>query len=122
VARRSLLAGLGIDAERNAPLPDGVAERTCMPHETDGLPDDAGVCWPAVLFSARESIFKSWYPIARRWLDFHDVAVTVDLQHRAFSAQPLRRDLGSDARTLACLHGRFAWSAAHVFTAAWIRA
>jgi enterobactin synthetase component D / holo-[acyl-carrier protein] synthase len=122
VAPRPQLDALGIDAERNRPLPDGVAERTCLPSELAGLSAEPGVSWPAVLFSARESIFKAWYPIARRWLDYHDVLVTVDLARREFTAKPLRLDLGRDACTLARLQGRFAWSAAHVFTAAWLHA
>jgi 4'-phosphopantetheinyl transferase EntD len=31
------------------------------------------------VFSAKESIYKAWFPLARRWLGFEDALVTLDL-------------------------------------------
>jgi hypothetical protein len=30
--------------------------------------DHPWVCWDRLLFSAKESVYKAWYPLARRWL------------------------------------------------------
>jgi 4'-phosphopantetheinyl transferase EntD len=34
-----------------------------------------GVCWDRLLFSAKESCYKAWFPLARTWLGFADVTV-----------------------------------------------
>jgi 4'-phosphopantetheinyl transferase EntD len=36
------------------------------------------VYWDRVLFSAKEAVYKAWYPVTRDWLDFADVAVRFD--------------------------------------------
>jgi 4'-phosphopantetheinyl transferase EntD len=76
VARRSDFASLGIDAEPDEVLAVDVAAQVALPVERDALrrlPDD--VCWARVVFSAKESIYKAWYPLARRWLGFEDALV-----------------------------------------------
>ncbi|MFD8597309.1 4'-phosphopantetheinyl transferase [Kitasatospora sp. NPDC059646] len=84
VARRADgTAGLGVDAEPHAPLADGVLEMVADPAERDHLaalallrPD---VCWGRVLFSVKEAIFKAWYPLARRELDFLEARVRLSV-------------------------------------------
>jgi 4'-phosphopantetheinyl transferase EntD len=34
--------------------------------------------WDRLLFSIKESIYKAWFPLARRWLDFQEASVTID--------------------------------------------
>jgi 4'-phosphopantetheinyl transferase EntD len=77
LAHRADVLSLGIDAEPNGPLPDGVEQLVTLPAERDQLrrlaathPD--GVCWDRLLFSAKEAVYKAWYPLARRWLGFED--------------------------------------------------
>jgi enterobactin synthetase component D / holo-[acyl-carrier protein] synthase len=72
------LGAIGIDAEPNDPLPAGVEELVV----TDGfeLPAvgrsaSSPVNWPTVLFSAKESVYKAWYPVFGTWLDFREVRV-----------------------------------------------
>jgi 4'-phosphopantetheinyl transferase EntD len=43
--------------------------------------------WDRLLFSAKESVYKAWYPLAGRWLGFDDAIVTVDLPNRSFQAR-----------------------------------
>lgn len=78
VARSSELASIGIDAEPDAPLPDGVLAQIAFAGDRFGLESlsDAPVAADRLLFSAKESIYKAWYPLAGRWLGFEDVAVT----------------------------------------------
>ena len=80
VARDSDVAAVGIDAEPHGPLPRGVLERIAIAPERDWLrgAGDAGVCFDRVLFSAKESVYKAWFPLARRWLGFHDAHVEID--------------------------------------------
>ncbi|MFC7814554.1 MULTISPECIES: 4'-phosphopantetheinyl transferase family protein [unclassified Streptomyces] len=78
------LASLGIDAEPDGPLPDGVLPAVSLPTEADRLRllarDHPGVHWDRLLFSAKESVYKTWFPLTGRWLDFTeaDIEITVD--------------------------------------------
>jgi 4'-phosphopantetheinyl transferase EntD len=83
---------IGIDAEPDRPLPDGVlglialdAERVML-RELDG---HAGAHWDRLLFSAKEAVYKAWFPLAQRWLDFREARVTIDPYGGTFSASLL---------------------------------
>ncbi|THV29144.1 4'-phosphopantetheinyl transferase family protein [Glycomyces paridis] len=76
------LAALGIDAEPHAPLPEGVLGAVTLAPERRMLAalaeTDGGVHWDRVLFSAKESVFKAWFPATRRWLGFEDAEVVLE--------------------------------------------
>jgi phosphopantetheine--protein transferase-like protein len=80
-ARRDAFAGLGLDVERAAPLSEAVAARVCTPRERERLSELAprpDADWARIVFSAKESVYKCWYPLARARLRFHDVEVVLD--------------------------------------------
>ncbi|MFZ3572563.1 4'-phosphopantetheinyl transferase family protein [Streptomyces sp. BH097] len=77
VAHSSELAALGIDAEPHAPLTEGVLESITGPAERASLPSGEGVAWDRVLFSAKESVYKAWFPATGRWLGFRDVEIAL---------------------------------------------
>ena len=53
--------------------------RVALAEERDALGRlRAGVHADRLLFSAKESVFKAWYPLARRWLGFTDAVVDLD--------------------------------------------
>jgi len=70
---------IGIDAEPHERLPSGTLAMVALPEELSDLRlltrDYAGVHWDRILFSAKESVYKAWFPIARRWLGFSDALV-----------------------------------------------
>jgi 4'-phosphopantetheinyl transferase EntD len=72
---------IGIDAEPNEPLPPGVLDSIARPEELSWVAHrqrtQPAVCWDRLLFSAKESVYKAWYPLARRWLDFEEATVAV---------------------------------------------
>jgi len=76
VAHRTGLAGLGLDAEPNTPLPDGVLKSIARPEEQDRLVGAPGISWGKVLFSAKEAVYKAWFPLTGRWLGFEDASLT----------------------------------------------
>jgi 4'-phosphopantetheinyl transferase EntD len=84
---------LGIDAEPNAPLPPGVWTDIARPEERSAVSGlaaaDPGICWERLLFSAKESVYKAWFPLTQRWLGFEDASVTFDPSGRAFHARLL---------------------------------
>lgn len=92
LARADEFHTLGIDAEPNAPLPAGVLEAVALPAESAriaALGAGEGIHWDRLLFSAKESVFKAWYPVSGVKLDFSDADIEF---HRdsAFSVRLLR--------------------------------
>jgi 4'-phosphopantetheinyl transferase EntD len=47
------------------------------------------VCWDRLLFSAKESVYKAWYPLTGRPLDFDEALIEVDPAAGSFSARLL---------------------------------
>ncbi|WP_030900522.1 4'-phosphopantetheinyl transferase family protein [Streptomyces sp. NRRL F-5126] len=79
VARAREVCAIGVDAEPNAPLPDGVLDVVTVPAERAVLAELAAthpkVAWDRLVFSAKESVFKAWYPRTRHELDFTEAEV-----------------------------------------------
>ena len=109
VARSDLYQGIGIDAEPHAALPDGIVNRVALPEEQRwlGVQANTGVHWDRVLFSAKESVYKAWFPVPRRWLGFEDALLQIDPQACSFSALLLVPGPVLDGRALSQLVGRF---------------
>jgi 4'-phosphopantetheinyl transferase EntD len=79
VARAGSVGGVGVDAEPHAALPEGVFDTIARPDELEML-EKLGALWPQVhwdrlMFSAKESVYKAWFPVARRWLGFEEASV-----------------------------------------------
>jgi 4'-phosphopantetheinyl transferase EntD len=119
VARRADLASVGIDAEPHDRLPDGVLDHVSSPDEREHLAAlPAGTHWDRLLFSAKESVYKAWFPLARRWLGFEDARLTFDPAAGTFTAELLVGDLPSVAgREISGFTGRYAVEGGYVVTA-----
>ncbi|SDT78500.1 4'-phosphopantetheinyl transferase family protein [Actinoplanes derwentensis] len=93
VVRTSDVIGLGIDAEPHAPLPPRVLGAVTAPGDVEHLAalaaGDPSVHWDRLLFSAKESVYKVWYPLTGRWLGFGDAALEIDPRARTFTAHLL---------------------------------
>lgn len=93
VGKISKLISVGIDAEPNLPLPDGVLEAVALPEEQvmikELLTNIPEVHWDRALFSAKESVYKTWYPLTRRPLEFEDAMIHFDPSDGTFSARLL---------------------------------
>jgi 4'-phosphopantetheinyl transferase EntD len=80
VAPTNKLVSVGIDAELNQPLPAGILETIATDVEISSLralPVN-DLSWDRLLFSAKESMYKAWYPIMKCWLGFEEACVTID--------------------------------------------
>ncbi|GAA2080578.1 4'-phosphopantetheinyl transferase family protein [Actinomadura alba] len=108
VARASEVTAVGIDAEPHDLLPDGVLDQIATPGELTLLPELRAaapkVCWDRLLFSAKESIYKVWFPVAGRWLGFEDAVVTPDPDAGVFTARLL---VPAPPPLAGTLHGRW---------------
>jgi 4'-phosphopantetheinyl transferase EntD len=79
VARASDMTAIGLDAEPDAPLPAGVLDVISLPAERARLTafHAAEPAWDRLLFSAKESVYKAWFPLTGRWLGFEDADITI---------------------------------------------
>jgi 4'-phosphopantetheinyl transferase EntD len=90
VAKADEVLALGVDAEVHEPLPVGVLEQVAFGRERAMAVDRAaGVHLDRLLFSAKEAVYKVWFPLTRRWLGFEDVELAVDAQGGGFCARLL---------------------------------
>ncbi len=113
---------IGIDAEPDEALPEDVeglvtvaAERAMLARLAAEHP---GVSWDRVLFSAKESLFKAWYPLTRRELDFNEALLRVDPLTGTFTARILADGSRTDGGPpLTELTGRCLISAGKIITA-----
>ncbi len=84
---------LGVDAEPDHSLPTGVLDAIATADERDGLCALASTApepsWDRLLFSAKESVYKAWFPLTRRWLGFEEAVITIDPTDGTFTARLL---------------------------------
>lgn len=93
LARTSDISSIGIDAEPNERLPEGVLETIGLPQEVRWvrhyLRAMPAVAWDRLLFSMKESVYKTWFPHTGRELGFEDALITVDPALGTFHARLL---------------------------------
>lgn len=93
-------AGLGLDLELDAPVRAGLERMICFGRELDWLataPSEAERLRRCrMVFSAKEAVYKAFYPRVRRVWRFAEVALELDLAREAFDAR-LPADAGVEA-------------------------
>jgi 4'-phosphopantetheinyl transferase EntD len=111
VGLASELTAIGIDAEPHEALPAGVLRAVASPGERAmlaQLPGPPGLAADRLLFSAKESLFKVWFPLTRLWLEFDEAEVQLDAAG-VFTARLLTGPLPHRGRAVTELTGR--WTA-----------
>ena len=112
VAHVDDMLAIGVDAEPNCRIPDHdlleavtiPEERLWLPRMTAQRPD---VCWDRLVFSAKESVYKAWYPLTGRKLEFEDVLITVNPTQNTFRARLLVPGPILEGRSLTCFDGHW---------------
>jgi 4'-phosphopantetheinyl transferase EntD len=121
VAHSCDVTSLGIDAEPHGPLPDGVLESVTLPGERRHLAELSGhrpaVHWDRLLFSAKESVYKTWFPLTGEWLGFEEAELDFDPDAGTFRARLLREGHDRAGRRLRTFHGRWQTSRGLVMSA-----
>ena len=121
VAHSGDLLGIGVDLERLNALPWDLIGQISLPEEWECLsqgqtPDiDAAI----LCFSAKEAIYKAYFPFARAFLEFTDVCLRVDWARGSFAASMTADDRPSIAGRRH-FNGRFARIGNYIATAVWI--
>jgi 4'-phosphopantetheinyl transferase EntD len=110
-APSALAAGIGIDAEPNAPLPDRVldrisqlAERHFLAGATTMRPEAS---WDRLLFCCKEAVYKAAARLSPDLRRVADVTIRLDIRSGTFTALPVRA-CRADAAMLRRARGR--WS------------
>lgn len=119
VASQKHCAGIGIDAEQCSPLKDELKPMICTPHELEWVAaqEAQGLHWVSkLLFSAKESIHKIYYPLNTYTLDFLDAELSVDIDQHTFSARIIK-PYASARVAIVELTGKFAVDQQNVYTA-----
>jgi 4'-phosphopantetheinyl transferase EntD len=100
VASAGDVLALGIDAEPDGPLPEGVLDAVhSTPEERAALSDltasDPQIHWDRLLFSAKETVYKAWYPYHHRMLGFEEAELL--LGRAPFGSDPAAPGLAARA-------------------------
>lgn len=115
VAPAARVASIGIDAEPDASLPEGVLEVVGTPAERDRLsrtPAAPGApAWDRLTFCAKEAVYKAWFPMVAAWLDAQDVEILLHPTDGTFTAVLAREGLVVDGSPVRQLAGR--WTRGH---------
>jgi 4'-phosphopantetheinyl transferase EntD len=118
LARRRDVLALGIDAEVHCALPEGVLDQVSLPKERAriaGAPN--GVHWDRLLFSAKEAVYKAYFPLTRSWLGFEQADLTFDSVRDTFEARLLVEPVILGGYPVATFPGRYGVRDELVFTA-----
>jgi len=116
-ARHGSILGLGLDAEVGTELEPSLVPLVCRPSEVEALEALAGLTsgeGAKLVFSAKESAYKCYFPLVHRFLEFHDVEIDLRLESPrtgSFTAQILR-----GPTPVSHFHGRFLRDDARVYT------
>ncbi len=109
VAHAAKVRSVGVDAEVHGELPDGVLGHIAFGPELAWLAgrDHSEVWWDRLLFSAKESVYKAWFPLTGRWLGFEDAEITIDPVDGTFEAKILIDGTAMAGPPLTTMSGRW---------------
>jgi 4'-phosphopantetheinyl transferase EntD len=120
VADIGKIRSVGIDAEVHDTLPDGVLGAIALAEEKaqlDRLGDTGAIHWDRLLFSAKESVYKAWFPLTGRWLGFEDARITIDPASSGFTVELLVDGETTEGPALRGFTGRYLVENGFVLTA-----
>ncbi|MBT8422000.1 MAG: 4'-phosphopantetheinyl transferase superfamily protein [Gammaproteobacteria bacterium] len=115
VAHRDGYRSLGLDIETAEPLDESTHALILRPDERS-----ADGAQAKLIFSAKEAIYKTLYPLVGSYLDFQEMVVEFDKADGTFAAQPHTDRVPPPLA--AALQGRYQVTPDWVVAATWIRA
>lgn len=122
VAVTTDVVSLGVDAEPNDGLPDdGKLDLVACGEEREHLESLAtsvpGICWDRLLYSAKLSVYKAWFPQARWWLNLELAEIVIDPYGGVFTAHLLVPGPSVDGVPVTQMRGRWVASRGLLLTA-----
>jgi 4'-phosphopantetheinyl transferase EntD len=126
VADARKIATIGIDAEPHERLPEGIVTTIARAEELWHLRQlrmgTPSIHWDRMLFSAKEAVFKAWFPHAKRWLGFHDATLRIDPRDGTFVARLTGPALRLGDKWLDTFSGRWCVARGLIVTTVTVRA
>lgn len=109
---------IGIDAEPNEPLPPGILDLIASPKEIELV---AGAMktipnWDRLIFSAKESVYKAWYPCVQTGFDASSYSVEFSPDSSCFDVDFSGPGLNEARRAGTRFSGRYLVSADMILT------
>jgi 4'-phosphopantetheinyl transferase EntD len=93
------------------PTPGRVLRAIALPREAGAVAARSArrpeVCWDRLLFSAKKSVFRTWYPLMRRELEFGQAEIALDPDTGSFTARLLVPGPTADGRRFDTFTGRW---------------
>ncbi|PFG28526.1 4'-phosphopantetheinyl transferase family protein [Corynebacterium renale] len=80
VVPTSHIRSIGLDAEPDQELPEEIIDIVARPGEQRQFEQlrQHGIAHPdRLLFCSKEALYKAWFPITERWLDFHQAEIDI---------------------------------------------
>lgn len=99
VAEKTKVFGLGLDVARFMEVTPGIWPTFLTEGELQwvrSLPPMVARRYAAMIFSAKETLFKCLFPVARVWIDFKDVRISTLAGYRQFRRSRFTRVLEED--------------------------
>ncbi|MGI6854731.1 4'-phosphopantetheinyl transferase family protein [Mesorhizobium sp. 1B3] len=120
IARTRDLVGIGVDIEQIRALPPNICAQVCSREEWCRVSsrETSDILAATLCFSAKEAVYKAYFPAARVFLEFTDVYLEVNWRRNAFSASLSSDKPGVSGQRV--FEGRFARIGNHIATAVWI--
>ncbi|MEJ2621340.1 MAG: 4'-phosphopantetheinyl transferase superfamily protein [Candidatus Thiodiazotropha sp.] len=117
-AKAGDLVSLGIDVEPLEPLPKGVDQYIHTPQDQATMNADSSLP-EKLIFSAKESIYKCYFPLIGEHFGFQSVSLSIDPDKRRFDFTP-----SADNTTLfpedLKFHGRYMATRSHLYTGCYL--
>ncbi len=118
VASTREILTVGIDAEKHHALPPGLEEVVCTSterawYQSNGIDE---YHWPTVFFSAKEALYKAWFPLVQCWLGFQDAELSIRPTDGTFTVRLRVSPVPAPFRHSDALEGRFVVTERHILT------
>lgn len=118
-AKQHPIISLGLDVEPLKPLKPGVEQYIQTAAETAYLESFSPRLPQRLVFSAKESLYKCFYPLLKTFFGFHTVEVVIDHQNQQFDFNPGRDSKIQFPENLV-FYGRYMVTATHLVTACYL--
>jgi 4'-phosphopantetheinyl transferase EntD len=95
ISNNKNILSLGFDAEtRDSKINDNMMDLICTKNEKIWLKQSNNYkLYVKIIFSAKESIYKCYFPIIKEFLDFQDVEISINLVKNNFTFKILKTNL-----------------------------
>jgi len=118
IALKTDVESLGLDVECVEQVDRDTWKHFCTQQElsrVNSLPESQQQKNAALIFSAKECLYKCQYQMSKEWVGFYDVTISINLDKNEFEVRFLI-DVGSCFERGTCLRGKYFFSNGYVLT------